>query len=457
TDEAKDAVLLAQVPTTMTVKPTEAAAKVKVQYGGEPKFEPIKGTSMSYATNTQDKVIKLGDVYYLCLQGVWFMSPNPNEPWTTCTSVPKEIYTIPPSSPVYNVTYVTQTANPDGTVQASYTAGYLGGFILGAATGAIIANGSGYWWPPYAYGAYYYPYAATYCGGYYYGGYGYHYATPYYNSTTGAYGWKQTAYGPYGSATRGAAYNPYTGTYARGGSVSTPYGSRSAAQAYNPYTGTYAQTRQGSSPTAQWGSSYVSNGNKSATMGHYSTANGTVAGISGSQGGKAAGASTAWGNTAAGKTASGNMYAGHDGNVYKNTGNGWQKYDNGSWNSVNKPQPNWQGAENSQQRTGSESSEQRTSASTNYNRGSENSYNRSNASSYNRSSEGASERSGGGGFDRSSGGGSGDLDREAQNRQRGGQESQRFQDFQRGGGDRFGGGGFGGGRFGGSGGFRGRR
>src|SRR5205823_1628888 len=85
TDEAKDAVLLAQVPTTMTVKPAEAQAKVKVEYGGDPKFEPIKGTSMAYATNTQDKVIKIGDVYYLCLQGVWFMSPNPQGPWTTCT------------------------------------------------------------------------------------------------------------------------------------------------------------------------------------------------------------------------------------------------------------------------------------------------------------------------------------------------------------------------------------
>jgi hypothetical protein len=27
-------------------------------------------------------------------------------------------------------------------------------------------------------------------------------------------------------------------------------------------------------------------------------------------------------------------YADHDGNVYKDTGSGWQKYDNGSWNSV---------------------------------------------------------------------------------------------------------------------------
>ena len=36
----------------MTVKPKEAAAKVKVEYAGDPKFEPIKGTSMEYATNT---------------------------------------------------------------------------------------------------------------------------------------------------------------------------------------------------------------------------------------------------------------------------------------------------------------------------------------------------------------------------------------------------------------------
>ena len=47
TDEAKDAVLLAQVPTTMTIKPNEAQAKVKVDYAGEPKFESIKGTSMN--------------------------------------------------------------------------------------------------------------------------------------------------------------------------------------------------------------------------------------------------------------------------------------------------------------------------------------------------------------------------------------------------------------------------
>src|SRR5439155_4090212 len=147
------------------------------------------------------------------------------------------------------------------------------------------------------------------------------------------------------------------------------------------------------------------------------------------------------------KTSSGNMYAGHDGNVYKNTGNGWQKYDNGSWNSVNKPQPNWQGAESTQQRSSTQSYQQRSSSTSSSNR-SEGSYDRSG---------GGYNRSGGGGYDRSSSQMQ-DLDREAQNRSRGGQESQRFQDFQRGGGDRWGGGGgFGGGRFGGGGGFRGRR
>src|SRR5213595_1247083 len=384
TEEAKDAVLLAQVPTTVTVNQKQAATKVKVEYAGDPKFEPIKGTSMAYATNTPDKVIKVGDVYYLCLQSVWFMSPNSQGPWTTCRSVPQEIYTIPPSSPVYNVTYVTQTANPDNTVTTSYTAGYLGTFILGAAAGAILADGSGYWGQPYCYGRYYYRYPATYCGAYY-GGYGYHYPSPYYDSATGAYGWKQTAYGPYGSATRGAGYNPYTGTYARGASVSTPYGSRSAAQAYNPYTGTYAQTRQGTHPNAQWRSSYVSRGNQSATMGHYSTANGTVAGAETSQGGKVAASSTKWGNSAVGKTASGNMYAGHDGNVYKNTGNGWQKYDNGSWNSMSSAKPNWQQAESSQQRTANESYQQRASSAS--------SSDQSGASSYNRPSESSANRS----------------------------------------------------------------
>ncbi len=334
TEEAKDAVLIAQIPTVMEIDPKSAAAQAKVNYSGDPQFAPIEGTSLYYATNTVDKVIKVGDVYYLCLQGVWFMSPHADGPWTTASSVPQEIYTIPPSSPVYNVTYVTQTTTSTGMVECSHTAGYMGAFIVGVSVGAVVYSGTGYYYPPYMYYPpygypIYHPYPMPY-------GYGY---GSFYN-TNGSYGVYHTAYGPYGSATRAASYNPYTGTYKQGASVATPYGRQTVGQAYNPYTGTYAATHQGSSPTAQWGQSYVSNGNKSAYTQHYSTAQGTVGSVQGSQGGKAAGASTAYGNTAVGKTSSGDMYAGHDGNVYKNTGDGWQKYDNssGSWNTVNKPQ-----------------------------------------------------------------------------------------------------------------------
>ena len=322
TSQAKDAVLIAQIPTTMLLNPTTAAQQAKVSYTGQPQFAPIEGTSLQYATNTPDKVIQVGDVYYLCLQGVWFMSTTAQGPWTTASSVPQVIYTIPPSSPVYNVTYVTQVTTSSGYVQSSYTAGYLGAFVMGAAVGAIVTCGTGYYYPPYIgypVGAYpvYHPYATP------YGVYGAYGSSAYYHTGTGAYGVSQTAYGAYGSATRTA-------------STSTAYGKQSVGEAYNPYTGSYGATHQGSSPTAQWGSSYVQQGNKSATSEHYSTANGTVASAQGSQGGKAYGSSSAYGNTAAGKTSNGDMYAGHDGNVYKNTGSGWQKSNgSGGWSNVN--------------------------------------------------------------------------------------------------------------------------
>lgn len=416
TEEAEDAVLLAQVPTTATVD-LKAAEQANVTYSGDPEFKPIEGTSLEYATNTPDKVIKVGDAYYLCLQGVWFMSANPLGPWATAASVPKEIYTIPPSSPVYNVTYVTQTTTPEGSIQASYTAGYVGTFIAGAAAGAILASGTGYYYPPYygyPVGGYpiYYPYACTYGVG------------AYYNTYSGAYGVAHGVYGPYGGAAAGAAYNPYTGTYARGATAYGPYGSQSVAKAYNPYAGTYAATHQGSTAYSSWGQSVVSNGNKSAYTQHYSNANGTVATAQGSGGGSAAAASTKYGNTAAAKTSSGNMYATHDGNVYKNTGSGWSSYNNGSWNSVNSSK-SAQEQKQSYQSSGANqaAAQQRTQSSQ-------------------QSREAAQSRSSG----------SSEVDRDFQNRSRGEAQSQRFEGFQHsGGGERGfgGGGGFGGGRGGG--------
>jgi hypothetical protein len=401
TEEAKDAVMIAQVPTSITVNAAAAAAKANVAYDGAPQFVPISGTTMSYATNTAQKVIQVGDLYYLCLQGIWFMSATPQGPWQTAPSVPQVIYTIPPSSPVYNVTYVTQVGYPNGTVQSSYTAGYMGAFIVGAAVGAVVAGGTGYYYPPYVYHpAYgypvYHPYPTT---------YGY---TSTYHTTTGAYGVSQTAYGAYGgSATRSASYNPYTGTSTHTASASTPYGSAKAGTAYNPYTGASAATKQGSNGYSSWGSSAaVSKNGESAYSQHYTTSQGTTGSVQTSSGGKAAGASGAYGNSAsAGKAANGNMYASADGNVYKNTGSGWQKAgSNGSWNSVNSSS-----AEQHPSSTSSSAYEQHPSSSSSASSYQQHPSSSSASSSYHPSS---SETQG--------------MQQEAQNRERGEQSSQRY-------------------------------
>ncbi len=131
TDEAADAVMIAQIPTKVDVDP-KAVPPVTITYSGDPKFVGIDGTALSYAQNTSDKVIMVSSSsYYACINALWYVSASPGGPWTVATSVPQSIYTIPVSSPVYNVTYVTQTVTSTGTVEASYTAGYMGAFVVG--------------------------------------------------------------------------------------------------------------------------------------------------------------------------------------------------------------------------------------------------------------------------------------------------------------------------------------
>lgn len=135
---AHDALLLAQVPTTAIVDRSQTEASVKASFAGDPKFDRIEGTTLSYAVNTQEKVIKYGDLYYLCFPGVWFRSTAPQGPWKTADSVPAAIYEIPPTSPVYNVTYVTVSNRTETTVESSYSSGYEGVFVLGTAVGASV-------------------------------------------------------------------------------------------------------------------------------------------------------------------------------------------------------------------------------------------------------------------------------------------------------------------------------
>ncbi len=333
TIQASDAVMLAQIPVTVVVNRAEAEAQAKVMYDGTPAFSPIPGTTLQYATNTQDKVIRVGDLYYLCFQAVWFVSTSPTGPWKTADSVPQEIYTIPPSSPVYNVTYVTQTHPTATTVEASSTSGYLGAFIIGVTVGAIIETaivyGTGWYYPPYYYwgpGALYpvyRPWPCTYgCG-------------VVYNPWTGGFATGRRAYGPYASAGTSAWYNPATGRYGRSASVQGWYGGRTAANTYNPWTGSYGHTSQGHNPYAQWGHSTVSNGYQWARSGHVTTANGTAFGYQ-TSGGKSGVVVDGRKGVAVHSNTGNHVYAGPDGNVYrKESGGGWSEYGRGgNWNQV---------------------------------------------------------------------------------------------------------------------------
>ncbi|HEX5214492.1 MAG TPA: hypothetical protein VFV98_03465 [Vicinamibacterales bacterium] len=352
TSQAAEAVMLASIPENATVDKKGVKAP-EVQYaGGKPEFKPIETTTVERAVNTDKDILKVGDLYYMCFQGVWFIASKPEGPWEVTGAVPKEIYEIPASSPAHNVTYVTVVEDNPTTVVYETSPAYTGLMI---AWGCAVW-GTGYYYPPYVhYGGFYpayYPFYPTYGYGAWYnpwtGGYGRYGGVygPYggagvgarYNPATGTYARGAAAWGPYGGAAVGSAYNPRTGTVARGAAVSGPYGSRGAAGAYNPRTGTSAATRQGSGTYGSWGTTGVANGNDWAKTSRVTndvtgaTTRRTTTSEGGSLTTRTGGAG---GNSFAGVTGSGDVYAGRDGNVYKKSGDSWQQYGgNGSWNPV---------------------------------------------------------------------------------------------------------------------------
>ncbi|HET9019652.1 MAG TPA: hypothetical protein VFN46_08700, partial [Acetobacteraceae bacterium] len=118
---AQEAVLRAQIPTTATLK--REAAKPTVVYAGTPVFEPVPGTTIRHAVNTSAVVLEIGGRYYVCQDGAWFVGPSPTGPFALADSIPPDIRTIPPSSPLYNVTYVQVYEATPAAVTYGYTAG----------------------------------------------------------------------------------------------------------------------------------------------------------------------------------------------------------------------------------------------------------------------------------------------------------------------------------------------
>jgi hypothetical protein len=224
---------------------------------------------------------------------------------------PQVVY-VPQYNPavVYGVPYTT----PGYSTAAVVATGMLA-FGAGIAVGAAMSGGCCGWsyssWNCGWHGG-----AVVYGGSAYYGNNAWH---------GGYYGSSASAYGPYGSAHAGTAYNPSTGTYARGGYTTTPYGANGAAQAYNPNTGAYGATHQESNAYGNAGQSVYSKNGQTTYTQHETTAQGSVGTMQSTNGAKAAAGTNANGNYAAGESANGTKYAEQNGNVYKNSGSGWQQ------------------------------------------------------------------------------------------------------------------------------------
>ena len=92
------------LPKTATIQ--RSGASFNVQYDGAPQLKPIDGTDMQYAVNASEPVILCQNRFYAVGNAVWFVADSPTGPWTVASSVPQDVYTIPPSSPLYYVTYV---------------------------------------------------------------------------------------------------------------------------------------------------------------------------------------------------------------------------------------------------------------------------------------------------------------------------------------------------------------
>lgn len=360
TPQAKEALIANSIPQTATI--TRSEAKLSVQYDGEVTLVSIPGTSMSYANNTSAAVIKVSDNNYYCVEaGVWFKASSPQGPWEAADAVPAQIYDIPPSSPLHNVTYVkVYNATPD-VVHVGYTPGYYG-TVISAHTMTVV-YGTGWYYSPYISPIAWYGWPYTYGvgAGFTYSedtgwslgfGYGYDY-----------YPWYYPWWGP--MAYYGCCWYPYYGWGAWGGAaVANVYGvwgntaySRTAAAWANPYTGNYGAATRGAYHNTQTGRStiagrgYNTNIYTGNTFGYrggatYNPNTGIVVGggagfvgnIYTGQGAAGRGGFIYNTNTNAGVAiGKNNVYAGKDGTVYRynrdsgswssNSGNGWQPID----------------------------------------------------------------------------------------------------------------------------------
>jgi hypothetical protein len=151
TSQAAAANAATTVPQTAVIQ--RAGSSYQVQFDGPPRFQPIAGTTLQYAVNGSQPVILCNNAYFSVGNAVWFTAPAPTGPWTVAASVPPEIYSIPPSSPLYYVTFVYVSYADENQVEFAYTLGYTGSYESEDGGGPVY--GTGYYYEPWV-GDYYY-------------------------------------------------------------------------------------------------------------------------------------------------------------------------------------------------------------------------------------------------------------------------------------------------------------
>lgn len=158
TPQAAEAAIAAGIPQTAEVDRTRATFTAVT--GGPAQLLPIPGTSLQYVANSASPILMVTpQQWYAMENAVWFEAPSLDGPWAVATALPAEIYAIPPSSPLYYVTFVRIYAVSPQYVVVGYTPGYTGALVT---PDGVVVYGTGYAYPAYVVGGVWYPAPVTY-------------------------------------------------------------------------------------------------------------------------------------------------------------------------------------------------------------------------------------------------------------------------------------------------------
>jgi hypothetical protein len=330
TEQARESIIANSIPQTATIKKSEA--KFKPSFDGTPQFASIEGTNLKYAKNSPVPVIDVpGNTYYALNDGIWFKASDVNDTWVVADSVPNDIYTIPPTSPIYYSTYVQEYGSTPDEAYFGYTPGYYGTVV----SDGVVVYGTGYTYHPWV-GSDWYGAPLTYgCGAEfgYHPAYGWTFgfdesrplASPWYGPM--AFGWNGSSvsryhwngYGDWGGASAANVYHRWGSAVAGGTRVAwaNPWtgnvGVARRGAAYNPATGRYTAGRSAAVYNTRTGGVHTAHQRTSGNVNIGSDVSGRVA----------AGAYDSRGN---------NFYAYSKGNVYRRDSAGnFQQFERSGW------------------------------------------------------------------------------------------------------------------------------